>query len=612
MQPLNKVEDRGLSAVAKRPKKNKEAGEAFKKLLKDKNFTQYKLEQATGLDKSVISKIATGETANPTPTTLAKIADALGVELGQLTRIFEQSATSLPHSPTNSHAQELTPKVEVLNNDFVGREEDITHLNNLVNQGVKIILIYAKGGIGKTKLAWEYIQQFDLVLELRMAKEAENVCSAESIIEEWLRRKFNEEPGREFSITLERLRQHLRDSSKRIAVLIDNLESILDGNGKFIKTHRSYVELLRALADEGAKSVTLITSRNRLYESIDNIQPYRLKGLTVEVWQEFFDSCYIKTDTSVLSVMHSAYGGNAKVMKILCGVIKEDYLSNLEVYWQEHQSDLLKNKDLEDLVINQFERLQQIDRDAYRLLCRLGCYRYQNLPSVSLEGLFCLLWDVPKSQQWRVVKSLQDKSLVECDNRQYWLHPVICSEAIKRLKQTLEWSQAHKEAGYFWSRNFSQLVESEQLQIQMIDWNQTRSYQEYLYLLIDSSESLVKEEDYPEELIVFEIFYHLLCWHNVDSLEELFLQTSLLENSGIWFFIELIIECVEWRKNLSKNIYQLGKYTYEIALIDYKESNIIKSQEGFKYWQRCFKVSQKLMHKALSIAVEFKLDKLVN
>ncbi|QSJ16820.1 hypothetical protein JYQ62_35010 [Nostoc sp. UHCC 0702] len=41
--------------MAKRPKKNKEAGEAFKKLLKDNNFTQYKLEQATGLDKSVIT-----------------------------------------------------------------------------------------------------------------------------------------------------------------------------------------------------------------------------------------------------------------------------------------------------------------------------------------------------------------------------------------------------------------------------------------------------------------------------------------------------------------------------------------------------------------------------
>lgn len=73
-----------------RPKKNKQAGEAFKELLRQKGFTQYKLVQATGLDKGLISKIANGQTAEPKPTTLEKIATALGVELGELTKIFAQ------------------------------------------------------------------------------------------------------------------------------------------------------------------------------------------------------------------------------------------------------------------------------------------------------------------------------------------------------------------------------------------------------------------------------------------------------------------------------------------------------------------------------------------
>ncbi len=117
-----------------RAKKNKQAGAAFKALLKQRNFTQYKLEQVTGLDKGSISRIATGQTANPQPTTLAKIAAALGVELGELTRIFDQS-------PVRSHtaevpqpqeeAQEETPSK---NTDFVGREEaiaDCTQENEL-------------------------------------------------------------------------------------------------------------------------------------------------------------------------------------------------------------------------------------------------------------------------------------------------------------------------------------------------------------------------------------------------------------------------------------------------------------------------------------------------
>jgi transcriptional regulator with XRE-family HTH domain len=606
------VEHRGLFTVA-RAKKNKQAGEAFNELLIQKKITKYKLAKETGLGRDHIGRIASGEIAAPEPTTLAKIATVLKIELGELTRIFAQSNVQSQHAAANPKPQESISNMPISTNpDFVGREEAIAHLNNVIKQGVKIILIYAKGGIGKTKLAWEYIQQFDLVLELRMAKETQNICSANSIIEEWLRQKFNEDPGQEFSITLERLRQHLRNSSKRIGVLIDNLEPALDGNGKFIKAHRSYVELLRVLADEGVKSVTLITSRDRLHESSVKIHDYRLKGLAVEVWQEFFNSRYIKTDTSSLSIMHNAYGGNAKVMEILCGIIKEDYSSNLEEYWQENQSELLKDKSLEDLVISQFERLEEIDRDAYRLLYRLGCYRYQTFPSVSIEGLLCLLWDVPESQQWRVVKSLQDRSLVECENREYWLHPMICSEAIKRLKQTFEWRETHEKAASFWSINFSQIVKSEQLKIQMIDLNQVKSYEEYLYLLIDYLELVAKEENYPEEIIAFEIFYHLLCLHNLDSLEELILQTSLSDNSGILFFVQLIFECVEWRKNLSKSIYELGKSTFEIALIDQMEFNFQQSKQGFEYWQRCLEASQKLMRKALSIAVEFKLDRLGN
>jgi hypothetical protein len=69
--------------------------------------------------------------------------------------------------------------------------------------------------------------------------------------------------------------------------------------------------------------------------------------------------------------------GNAKAMSILCGAILTDYSGNIAAYWEENQNDLLIERALEDLVVGQFDRLQHQDPGAYKLLCRMGCYRYQ-------------------------------------------------------------------------------------------------------------------------------------------------------------------------------------------------------------------------------------------
>jgi len=397
-----------------------------------------------------------GELTGLDPETVRNVVDCKGSDKRTLSRFFETFGLTLEDS---DHIQAVQAWAAPPDPNFVGRDEAIADLNALVSRNARVIVIQARGGVGKTTLARKYLQQeFGSFLEFPIAKETKDIASIEGLLEEKLR-QLGEEPGREFLVSIDRLKRKLQ--AERIGILIDNLEPALDSAGKFVEAHRRYVELLRVLSDPSVKSMTLITSRERLREADITVQHYPLRSLNVHAWEQFFQRRSINIETPALAALHNAYGGNAKAMDIISGAVLEDFSGDVEAYWQANQDDLLLERDLEDLVTKQFNRLQQLDSEAYKLLCRMGCYRYQDVPTVPIEGLFCLLWDVPEIRHRRVIKSLQDRSLVDFKDGQYWLHSVIRAEALVRLKTSEDWKIANQNVAESWTRMIAKITSME-------------------------------------------------------------------------------------------------------------------------------------------------------
>ena len=364
------------------------------------------------------------------------LSEALGNEKvlkSNFKRVLEDYWRSLSENTPKNEGQVVDEaKPQLL--DFVGRDAAIAELENFQKKGAKIIAIYGHGGIGKTTLAEKYLERQKVdILRLQIGTESQDVPSVEQWVKYLLKNNFQEEPNPDFSIMLEQLKTKLK--ILKCALLIDNLEPALNKNGNFLEAHNSYIKLLKILADSTVKSLTLITSRERINDSRVNVERYDLSGLDEKAWRDFFSYKEIDCSSSSLVQIQRACGGNAKAMKIIYAVIKNDYENNLDNFWQDYGQNLLKTMELQDLIKRQFERLKNIAPDSYKLIIRMGIFPYSKIPRVSRNLVMCLLWDIPEAEKYQVIECLKNRYLVEFKNREFWLHPIIRSEAMSRLHE---------------------------------------------------------------------------------------------------------------------------------------------------------------------------------
>ncbi len=356
-------------------------------------------------------------------------------------------------NPTNQIALK-----DIQESRLLGRNDDLIELEKLRHK-YKIVLIKEDAGMGKTLLAEHFMNIYfhsQKVIPIKMGLSSSEVTPATEKLSTILS-QLGIERSSYFETNLEALKKALSDRSNPVGVLIDNLEPALDKDFRFRDSN--YDCLLRVLCDRNVCSFTLITSRISLsVQGINHQQfyEYKLKGLGLAAWQEYFRDCKNAEASEALGQMRNFYAGNPEAMAKLEGIIsdRDNFDGDIEAYWKKYEHTSLANPDLKHLTSVQIDYLQNHQPDVYKLLCRMGCYRYQAVPTIPHEGLICLMWDVLECQHNAIVERLKKYSLIKLTKGEYYLHPATREAAKERLEENRsDWEIANRKAAEFWTVN---------------------------------------------------------------------------------------------------------------------------------------------------------------
>ena len=92
----------------------KKSGEAFTKLLDKKRYSRKKLAKESGVDLSLISRVASGQTTQPTLETLRKLASCLGMTTDELSRVFTDPDYYLKENASDTKSKQQSYFEDIL------------------------------------------------------------------------------------------------------------------------------------------------------------------------------------------------------------------------------------------------------------------------------------------------------------------------------------------------------------------------------------------------------------------------------------------------------------------------------------------------------------------
>lgn len=337
---------------------------------------------------------------------------------------------------------------------WVGRSIELQRYQTwLQNPKVRGLLLLGEGGIGKTTLAeglaLHLTERFPLQVLIRL--------EAQKTPDQFLT-ELAEALGYQ-RVSPKNILNHFKQSPT--LVIVDNLDSVLT-NLTFAGEHQSYRALFESWIEQEHQSLIIFTSRSKPWlqpRDRTALKEDRLQGLARADWLPFFIQRYRDYDLTNLLVSPEQQAAVQAVGQQCAGHPLALHLLCLEAINQAqgHLAHYLAHSPgaytwVSRVVAEQFEQLRHEDLEAWKLLIRLGVYRFSL--GVTRSGLEALLWEDRPERKSHRVNALLHRHLLEFDplGNGYRLHPLIAWQSQRELSDKDWWTECHRQAAQYWEK----------------------------------------------------------------------------------------------------------------------------------------------------------------
>ncbi len=331
---------------------------------------------------------------------------------------------------------------------FCGREAELATLTQwIVTDHGKLISLLGMGGMGKTTLAVQLVQQFATngnahSFDVIVWRSLRNAPPLEALLADLLQVVSDAPVGKlpqtlssDWLAHLAELMRHLR--SRPCLIVLDNAESILTeasstGTGAYYAGYENYGELLRRLGEERHQSCLVLTSREQPKEVAwlagEKVRSLRLSGLESGAGQQILERVGAFTaSTSQSEAIVGHYAGNPLALKIAAAGIRDLLQGNVGEFLTLLQQGQFVFGDIRDLLERHFTRLSDLEAEVMYWLAIAR-------EPVSLDELNGdLLTPTSRVRLAETLDSLQRRSLLDVTPAGFTLQPAVMEYVTHRL-----------------------------------------------------------------------------------------------------------------------------------------------------------------------------------